>query len=100
MKKNIYLAGAVSGLPEEQVKGKFQRKAEELIDKGFIVYNPIDQIWNTGLKAESWQTIMKACIQIMMNCEEVHLLPCWNNSKGARLERDIALRLGMTIIYH
>jgi Domain of unknown function (DUF4406) len=36
----------------------------------------------------------------MLQCDEVHLLPCWNESRGAQLERDIAIRLGMNVVYH
>ncbi len=98
--KRIYLAGRVTGLPEDQVQAKFANKSKQLTEQGFTVYNPVDQIWAAGLKNEPWEVIMKAAIQMMMNCEELHLLPCWKESKGARLERDIAHRLEMPIVYH
>lgn len=98
--KKIYLAGKVTGLPEDQVLNKFQKKTEELTQQGYTVYNPVSQCWSAGLKDRPWIDIMKVCLQMMLNCDEVHLLPCWADSKGACLERDMAQRLGMKIVYH
>jgi len=39
-------------------------------------------------------------IKKMLECDEVHMLPDWQESRGAQLERDIALRLGMHVVYH
>lgn len=97
--KKVYIAGKVTGLPEAEVKAKFKRKEEELTKAGYIVYNPVEQVWILGAQDWPWDRIMRGCIQQMVECDEVHLLPCWQQSRGAMLERDVALRLGMTVIY-
>jgi len=48
----------------------------------------------------NWDDTVRADIKTMLECDEVHLLPDWQESRGAQLERDIAVRLGMQIVYH
>lgn len=100
MKKTIYLAGQVSGLPFEDVKKKFDSKANELQSQGLKVFNPVQYVISNFMEHAGWEVIMRVCIARMMDCDEVHMLPCWRKSRGARLERNLALRLGMTIVYH
>ncbi len=95
MSKTIYIAGKVSGLTEAQVREKFARAASQLSEDGNIVLSPVND------KAESWNSkTLRNSIKTMLDCDEVHLLPCWQESRGAQLERDIALRLGMNVVYH
>ncbi len=46
----------------------------------------------------SWEQYMKNDIATMLTCDEVHFLPDWEDSKGARLERYIAEFLKMKIV--
>ena len=98
--RNVYLAGQITGLPKHEVKAKFDRKKQELTAQGIRVYHAAAQLWSTGLENEDRNTIVKAAIIMMMECEELHLFPCWAQSKEATLLRDIAMRTGMTIIYY
>jgi hypothetical protein len=43
---------------------------------------------------------LKNDIKKMLECDEVHMLPDWQQSKSAQLERDIAIRLGIPVVYH
>ncbi len=108
-KKTIYLAGKVTGLPHEQVVEKFKRKQEELEAQGFDVINPVSLLENINmLRADEgvepfteWHEIMQMCICFLCGgCHEIHMLPCWQDSKGATLERDIALRVNIPIVYY
>jgi len=96
MSKTIFIAGKVSGLPENQVKEKFSRAAEELAMMGYKVVSPA----SLYEREKSWEDVTRDNIRYMLECDEVHLLPCWQESRGAQLERDIAIRLGMQVIYH
>jgi hypothetical protein len=96
MSKTVFVAGKVSGLPENQVRDKFERAAAELEAQGYVVLSPI----NADDKETDWEGTLRNSIKTMLNCDEVHLLPCWQESRGAQLERDIALRLGMNVVYH
>ncbi len=98
--KTVYIAGAVTGLNNISVSKKFQLKEQELTAQGHIVFNPVRFIEMNKLQHLEWADIMRECITHLMQCDELHLLPCWQISKGATLERDIAHRLGMPIIIH
>jgi hypothetical protein len=46
----------------------------------------------------SWNDCMRRDIATLMDCDTVATLPGWEHSKGARLELQIAERLGMTVV--
>jgi Domain of unknown function (DUF4406) len=100
--KKAYIAGKVTGLPFDHAQAKFKAKEVELRHSGYDVINPITHIIQVGhvKRLDGWADEMKACIAIMLQCDEVHFLPCWRDSRGATLEHDVACRLGMTIVYH
>lgn len=50
--------------------------------------------------SKTWYDAIRSDIKRMLECDEVHLLSDWQESRGAQLERDIALRLGMHVVYH
>jgi len=95
MSKRIYLAGKVSGVSLIVATQKFGSREKELRDKGFEVVNPLSVVdWH-----DTWFVAMKKCIPALLQCDEVHMLPCWKDSVGATLEHDIAVRLGMRVVY-
>lgn len=96
MSKTVYIAGKMYGLPQEQVKEKVERVSTDLQNQGYRVVSPAECM-NNG---ETWERSMKHSIKSMLECDEVHLLPGWQESRGAQLERDIAIRLGMDVVYH
>jgi Domain of unknown function (DUF4406) len=96
MNTTVYIAGKITGLPKLHVREKFNMIAGRLLEMGYNVVKPLavhddDTQWDHAIKAD---------IKKMLECDEVHLLPDWQESRGARLERDIALRLGMKVVYH
>ena len=96
MKRTAYVAGKVTGLPKTEVKSKFNLIEHQLAGMGYHVVKPIrvnedDTVWKDAVSND---------IRKMLECDEVHLLPDGQDSRGAQLERDIALRLGMPIVYH
>jgi hypothetical protein len=42
---------------------------------------------------------MKEDISALLTCDAIYLLKNWGDSRGARIERAIALELGIKIIY-
>ena len=94
--KKIYISGKISGLPIEQAKKKFEHVADVLREHGHRPFNPFDN----GLPdTEPWDKHMRADIAMMMECDEVVMLPCWKDSRGAQIEHRIAKELDMPIVY-
>ncbi len=84
--KRVYIAGKISGLDYELVKVKFTDANTLLL---FLGYTPVTPIflckahWN-------WWRCMAVCLWNLAQCDYIFLLPDWNNSKGARIERKFA----------
>lgn len=106
-KKTVYIAGQVTGLDPVVVEQKFSKKQSELVALGYNVYNPIALVASAESVFEvqdpplfkTWEDYMKFLISYLIGSDELHLLPCWRESKGAILERDLASKLGITVIY-
>lgn len=51
--------------------------------------------WNT---CGTWLGYMRMAIAQMMMCDSVTVLPGWSESKGANIEVDLALALGIPVV--
>jgi len=90
--KRVYLSGPITNV--KNYKGLFMF-AEELAGwEAEQVYNPASQIPSSS----SWKQAMHRCLSEITNYDTVVMLPGWNVSRGARLERDVALACGMRVV--
>lgn len=96
MRKTIYIAGKVTGLPAELTALKFKEAQDELESKGFDVINPIELINNPQ---EDWDVAMKKCLEVLYYCDAIYMLPCYAESKGAMMEHRETTKLGMPIFF-
>lgn len=90
----IYIAGKVTGLSEYAVKHKFSRMKNELQGRGFIVLNPCDFIPFDC----DWQIAMRMASTLLMMADCIYMLPCWRDSKGAKMEFEMAGAFGINVI--
>jgi hypothetical protein len=87
----IYIAGKVTGTPIHATTTKFGEAQKKLEAKGFEVINPLVIVsekgngWHTD-----WQTAMRLCLIEMMKADAVYLLPDWKDSRGAKIEKQLA----------
>lgn len=109
--KRIYIAGKMKGLTAEQIATKFNTMEAKLIEQGFEVFNPLKIIQNTNTErvdmnldplteSESRRVILGVLIFHLSSCDELHMMPCWQDSPGAQLERHFAMSTGLPIVYH
>jgi len=85
----IYLAGPMSGLPDENYPA-FNSAAAHLRTLGFDVENPAE---NTTPACGSWAGYMRLAITQLLSCDCVVFLPGWSVSKGACIEQRLAADL-------
>jgi nucleoside 2-deoxyribosyltransferase len=90
----IYIAGKVTGLSLIEVTHKFGQAHVALLDKGFTPVNPLEVV--NDFKCP-WHIAMRKCIAALMACDAVLLLPCWVDSKGARMELEVAMAVGLPV---
>lgn len=93
MSRAVYISGPMTGLPEFNFPA-FNAKAAELRAAGHDVINPTEH-GEDG--CTEWHEFLRKDIRLLMDCYAIHMLPGWENSKGARLELHIARELGMRV---
>lgn len=92
-----YLSGPISApTPAEVERNKqvFRDSARVMRGRGLRVCNPVEICPQTGL---SWGDYMRKDLSELLKCDAVALLPGWQDSKGACLERHVAEQLGMRV---
>lgn len=95
MKRKIYLAGPMTGLPDFNYPA-FNAAAEKLRAQGHEVLNPAD---NPVPPCGTWQGYMRMALTQLVQCECIVLLPGWAESKGALIERKLAQVLFMEVVH-
>jgi hypothetical protein len=102
--KLIYIAGKVTGEPFRETAIKFEKAHNEIKGKGFDAIVPIEVVQDYLIdhpekallpEKELWQLAMKLCISHMVECDAVLLLEDFSQSKGALIEAQLALDLGI-----
>lgn len=78
---SVYIAGPITGVPEYWVP--FDAAAEELMAKGCVPLSPATL--PEGLTRAQY---MRMCFAMIDSADAVLFLPGWENSAGARLERE------------
>ena len=90
--QKIYISGAVTSDPD--FRKKFDKAEKLLYTKGYIPVNPV----KGEEDGKDWSYYMKKDIQKLLSCDAIYVLSDWYDSKGARLEINIALELGLEVI--
>ena len=89
--RRIYVAGPMSGLPEFNYPA-FHEAEAALRAIGYHVENPAR---NEPPPCGTWEGWLRLAIAQVVTCDEIALLPGWEQSKGATLEFHIARQLSM-----
>lgn len=93
MTKRIYISGPMSGLPRLNWP-LFNRTAVRLRNLRWDVVNPV--AINNDPEAD-WLDCIAADVVAMRGCTAICMLPGWEASFGARIERLVAERMGLEI---
>lgn len=88
----LYIAGPMTGLPEHNVPA-FNRAEQVLKSLGFRVLNPAR---HEGRCAD-WVGYMRLGLKDVCDSDGVALLPGWQNSQGANLEKATAEALQLPV---
>lgn len=103
-KQQIYISGKITG--DDNYRAKFAMARNRLTRDGYNVLNPVemgdrlDRLHQTmGHAAPTWSDYMRKCIIAIIDADAVYMLRDWQQSRGARLEHNIASELGIKIVY-
>lgn len=93
----IYISGKITGLPIKNVIEKFKWHAAFLKLKGYSPINPVEI--NPFDESKTWHDYMIEDVRVLLKCDAIYMLKDWGQSKGARLEYQIAKELGLKIFF-
>lgn len=92
--EKMYISGPMTGFPECNYPAFFEAE-DMLVKAGYAVENPAR---NPEPSPKTWEGFMRLAIAQVCKCTSVVLLPGWENSRGAKIEVEIARTLGMKVI--
>lgn len=95
MKRTIYVAGPMTGLPDFNYPA-FNAAAAKLRAMGHTVLNPAE---NPTPPCGTWQAYMRMALAQLVQCECIVLLPGWTESRGALIERWLAQVLQIEVMH-
>lgn len=100
-KPRVYLAGPMTGLPQFGFPA-FDAAAKMLRERGYDVVSPADISRSFDATPETVDDLLPAImgedLRLLCTCESICMLPGWLNSPGARIEYDIAVYLGLSVL--
>ena len=91
MRKRIYISGKITGEADYHIK--FLCAENKLFNEGYCPVNPASFV----ARGTCWEKAMRTVLRAMLECDGVALLPDWRKSKGARIEKRLALEIGMPV---
>jgi hypothetical protein len=92
--KRVYVSGPMSGIPLHN-EPAFTKASKLLREKGYAVVSPSEM---NGTKALTWEEFLIRDLSLLFHCDGIALLPGWEQSRGARLELAVAVKLGLYIL--
>lgn len=90
----LYIAGPMSDLPDSNYPA-FHAAAAKLRALGYEVENPAE---NPEPACKSWLGYMRLAIPQVARCDAIVMLPGWAQSRGAKVEHQLAVGLGLPIL--
>jgi hypothetical protein len=94
--KRIYISGAIAHHDIAERMRAFLRAAEYIRKQGGTPVNPFD---NSVPQDADWREHMRADIHVLTDCDGILMLRGWEQSKGAKLEFDVATSCGLEVWY-
>lgn len=91
----LYVCGPMSGRPDHNLPA-FREAASRLTQAGFFVLSPARHAENLGVD-RPWRDYMRLGLRDMLRCDGVATLPGFADSKGALIETDLAIQIGIPV---
>lgn len=95
MTRSIYISGPISGLLNGN-RPAFAAMAARLRADGHTVVNP-HELFREVDQPLTWEEYMRDDLAALLTCTHLVMLPGWEQSRGARLEKYVAEHLGMSV---
>jgi hypothetical protein len=103
--KTIYLSGPISRRSEKEYPLHFYKAADDIYRRAALenleinIFNPVHYCKETVRDGAPWHEYMRRCVSLLAGCDGIALLQGWENSRGARLELNLADALKIPVVY-
>jgi len=99
MSLKVYIAGPMTGLKNYN-REAFEAREKIIRAHGADVFNPATSKMSARCEAGevSYEEILRYDISELLKCNAIFMLDGWEDSKGAKLEHDIAEALGFVFL--
>ncbi len=94
MRQRVYISGPITNNPNHF--SQFLEAFGKLWKDGYNPFNPCTIVLGDDA---TWADYMKADLHELLDCDAIYMLPGWQESRGAKIEHDLALSLGMVEIF-
>jgi len=88
---HVYIAGKVTGVEYQVAQLQFDSAAKYLEALWYVAVSPLDFVH----PETTWEEAMKISLNLLIQSDYILMLPGWQDSKGATMEREIAMKLGI-----
>lgn len=93
--KRVYISGPITGT--DGYYKKFLNAEIHLRGQGYDIINPAE-ITSSMPKDLPWDAYMDMTLPLLKYCDAIYSLKGWQQSTGARMEREYAIRIGLKIM--
>ena len=99
----VYISGPIT--MAKDYEARFSKAEEHLAGLGYGTINPVDfgkyleEKYKEEGKTPKWENYMRGDIELLLSCDGIYMLKGWEESKGAKLEYEIATALKMKVLY-
>lgn len=90
----IYISGPITGHSRERVEREFA-EAEVVIRQGG--HEPVNPLDNGLPQSATWHEHMRADLRMLLECDAILMIGNWPCSRGASIEMELAIGLGMNV---
>lgn len=91
----IYISGKITGLHPRDYRGKFKAAAFRLREQGHTVVDPS----RIDVYKLTYAQYMAVDTTLLGFCDAIYMLDNWEDSPGAKMEKEYAEGLGLKIMY-
>lgn len=91
----LYVSGKITGCPD--FFKNFEKGSQEVREMGCVPVNPCEYI--PKQEGWTWADYMVADLHLMLDADGVYALQNWEDSKGAKIEIQLAKDLGKPVIF-